>query len=79
MKYVIVGGDGRFACLEQILRKQGNGVHYITGGGNAAEDIAAVRNADGIVMNYPVRGDAGDFDCRKILDCASEKSAIYLQ
>lgn len=78
MKYVIVGGDGRFACLEQILKKQGNGVHYITGGGNAFEDIAAVRNADGIVMNYPVNGNAGDLDCRKIMDCAPEKAVIYL-
>lgn len=78
MKYVIVGGDERFACLEQILRKQGIDVYRITGRANVAEDITAVRKADGIVMNYPVRGDAGDFNCQKIMDCASEKSAIYL-
>lgn len=78
MKYVIIGGDYRFVCLERLMRARGESVSRIAGKVLSAEAEAALREADGVIMNYPVRGEACGLNYERVLNMAKPDARIFL-
>lgn len=78
MKYVIIGGDNRFACLERLLKKRGDDVFRICGSATVREASAELGSADCIVMNHPVMGEGCGFTLDKVCIAAKRSARIYL-
>ena len=78
MKYVIVGGDYRFACLERLMKSRGDSVCRISGKTLLPEHGAALAEAENVIMNCPVRGEACGLDCERVLEKVNGRARIYL-
>ena len=81
MKYVMIDGDERFACLARLLRQRGEEARTL--GRDEVQDAPAgveeaLRGADRIVVNYPLRAGDGAFLPGKLLETASPCATVFL-
>lgn len=78
MKSVIVGGDKRLDALQRQLTRRGDRVHRVDSQSELANNLAALRESDRVIMNYPVLGDGGGFHFQKVMDNVGKDCRVYL-
>ena len=78
MKYIIVGGDRRFECLERLLKSMpGNSACRVDGKTDMHKALSEIGNADCIVVNYPLRDCAAGLDFSKVIGNASDRALVF--
>ena len=78
MKYIIVGGDRRFECLERLIKRTpGNSAWRVDGKNDMRKALSEIGGADCIVLNNPIKDCADGLDFFKVIENASEKALVF--